>query len=181
MPVRTTETEKRLPRLYWKIDIDKGMFSTTYTDEQGKKHTLEANEIEGTLGSVFVINDEGNAKEGIDAHQKVALTIFDDEAIHQIAARSGTNFACSLGSRVVNIPRAARIKLNLRRGTKKKTAFFANIQVLKPSGEWVECEYITFSADKAEKEAQCLKIFEDHPAKSQHKAADAPSDVPQEQ
>lgn len=170
MPIRTKETEKRLPRLYWKIQKGTGMFTTSFVDENGKNHTLTVNEIEGTLGSVFLIDDPGNPKADIKAHTKVALTIFDDEAIHQVAVKSSTNFAGSLASRIGQVARGQKIRLNVRKGTKKASVSFANIQVQTSAGDWAECSYVTMPEDEKEKEAMTLKIFEEHPAKSPRKS-----------
>lgn len=164
MPVRTKENNQRLPRLYWKIKRGEGVFATRVQDEQGGEVEQTANEIEGVLSSVFVINDEGNKKKGIDPNQKVALTIFDDEAIHQLSANSTTNFASSLASRVVNLSRGDRIKLSIRKG-KKDTVAFAEVQVL-VDGEWTPCKWDQLDADKGKKIQQTLDIFEQHTAKS---------------
>lgn len=176
MPTRIKETEKRLPRLYWKVDTATGMFARDAQDEQGKKTTERVNEIEGRLGTVFVIEDKGNEGASVDPHMKVALTLFDEEAIHQIAVRSTTNFAYSLASRMESLTSGDSIRVSIRQGTRKKNAAFANIEILKPTGNWVEVAWKTMPENLEEKRALTLQIFADHPAKGKAAAENQQAD-----
>jgi hypothetical protein len=169
MPVRTNEEPVQLTRFFWKVEPKNGLFSTSFLEDDGSgnktRKKITANEIEGKLSSVFTAEDKGNEAEGIDPHTKGVITIFDQEAIHQLSMRLDTNFCASLACRLRYLKRGDTIRVRLRKG-KKKNVTFAEVQCQTPSGEWVNVAWEP--ALEGDRTPQVTAIFEQHSAKHKH-------------